>query len=224
MSKVPYYRRLLYQVMKKEKYELQKKTRSQNEYRIFTALRVGERRFTELLKFTGLSPAGLDKLLKNMQRGGKIIRKEVAGKISYRQDEGTTVKEMLYLGHTIEELMDNDAKYYIDYSDNIQSEVTEYSLSPYGILSHLFLDKEIGKDSNPFSKKDIFTLEMNVFEKIRSNVDDMKVILNRNIIDKKDKKLVLAFEIDYGILSKSIKSLSEKDHKKLLKTRLKELE
>ncbi len=209
--------------MKKEKYELQKKKRSQNEYRVLTALRVGGHTFTELLKFTGLSPAGLDKILKKMQEEGKIIKKEQEGKISYRQGEGTTIKEMLYLGYKIEELMDNDCKYYQDYSDNHQSVAVGYTLSPYGILSHLFLDKEIGKESNLFSKKAIFNLEMNLFDEIRKNVDDMKIILNRKLIDKKDKKIILAFEIDYGVLGKSIKSFSEKDHKILVKTRLKEL-
>src|SRR5437660_1515747 len=181
--------------MKKEKYEQQKDTAYKNEHRILTALSMGSMSFTGLKDAAGLTDAGLAKVLKRLQAKKSIYRKEEGKKVFYSVSEGITGKELLYLGDTIEKLRSEDAKYYIDFSDNMQSEVAGYGMSPYGILSHLFLDKEIGKQSNLFSKKDIFTLEMNLFDYIRRNVDDMKIILNRKLIDKKDKKIILAFEI-----------------------------
>ena len=210
--------------MKKEKYEQQRDTAHKNEYRILNALSMGSMTFTELQRTSGLTPAGLTKVLQRLQMREKIYRKEEGKKVIYSISRGMTVKELVYLGDTIERLRSEGAKYYIDFSDNMQSDLTKYSLAPYGILSHLFLDKEIGKEYNLFSKKDIFLLEMSLFEKIKSNVEEIQIILNRKLIDVKDKKIILAFEIDYAELSKAIKSFSEKDHKKLLKTRLRELE
>src|SRR5437899_1185619 len=106
---------MLYQVMKKERYEAQKKKRNQNEHRVQVALRVGGRSFTELQQFTGLSPAGLDMVLKRMVKNKDIIKKVDGKNTTYRISESLTGKEMLYLGYTVEDLMDNECKYYIDF-------------------------------------------------------------------------------------------------------------
>jgi hypothetical protein len=202
---------------KKEPYKTQKDTKERNEHRILTALSMGSLGFTEIQNTSGLSPAGLSSVLNRMITEKKIHKKGTGKKTSYSVSAGITAKEMLYLGHILADLRENDCKYYVDFSDNGQSEASGYG-SSWGITSHLFLDKEIGKKLNLFSKKDIFEYEKNLYENILSKIKKKEIKLDST----KKGKIVLAFEINYDTISKSIKAHKDIDHKKLVKARLQE--
>ena len=203
---------------KKEPYKTQKDTKERNEHKILTALSMGGMKFTEIQNLSGLSPAGLSSVLNRMINEKKLHKKGTGKKTSYHTSAGSTAKELWYLGHILADLRENDCKYYIDYSDNHQSEAIGYG-HPWGITSHLFLDKEIGKKLNLFSKEDIFQLERNLYESILSKIKKKEIKLDQT----KKGKIVLAFEINYDTLAKDIKSHKDTNHKKLVNARLKEL-
>jgi len=203
---------------KKEPYQTQKNTKERNEHKILTALSMGGMKFTEIQSSSGLSPAGLSSVLNRMINEKKIFKKGSGKKTSYSISSASTAKEIWYLGNVLADLRENDCKYYIDYSDNHQSEVFGYG-SFWGIASHLFLDKEIGKKLNLFSKKDIFQYERYLYESILSKIKKKEIKIDHS----KKGKVVLAFEIDYDKLANSIKSHKDSNHKKLVNARLKEL-
>lgn len=207
----------------RESYQDQQERKQKNEHRVLSALdQEGPLTFTQLQQKTGLSSVGLIKILARLVQNEKIFKPKDDRMAPYQiKKSGTSAKDLLYLGYTVDELKSNDAKYYIDYSDNIQSEHTKYDL-PFGILSHLFLHKDIGKLYNPFLKKDIFEFEANIFKKIKDNIKNKKI----NLIKLKDdtgKKIVIAFEFDYNKIIKKIDELSEKEVNDIEKTRLREL-
>ena len=208
---------------KKEKYEQQKETKRLNEYRILNFLNVGESSFGQLEESTGLTPAGLSKVLKRLVEQEKIIKKGEGKNTRYSLRHGSTAKEIEYLGYKIEEFRKTGGKNYIDFSDNHQSEAAGYG-PPFGILSHLFLDKDIGKQFNPILKKDVFEIEKILFEKIKDNLKNKRVEM---FIPKKDinkeRLVVLALEVKYSRLLEEIENFNEKKHTKLVQTRLKEL-
>jgi len=203
---------------KKEPYKTQKDTKERNEHKILTFLSMGGMKYTEIQNSSGLSPAGLSSVLNRMINEKKIYKKGTGNKTSYHSSSGSTAKELWYLGHVLADLRENDCKYYIDFSDNHLSEAFGYG-SSWGITSHLFLDKEIGKKLNLFSKKDIFQYERYFYESILTKIKKKEIKIDHN----KKGKVVLAFEIDYDKLAKSIKSHKDSIHKKLVNARLKEL-
>jgi len=158
---------------KKEPFKTQKDTKARNEHKILIALSMGAMSFTQIQNASGLTPAGLNSILKRMIKENKIYKKGIGKRTSYSISSGVTAKEMWYLGHILADMRENECKYYIDYSDDLQSELFDYGV-PWGITSHLFLDKGIGKPLNPFQKVDIFDAEKYIFEKILSNVKKKK--------------------------------------------------
>ena len=209
---------------KKEKYEQQKETRLLNEHRILRFLDVGRARFGELLESTGLTDAGLSKVLKRLEEQGKIVKEGKGKKTRYKLEHGSTAKEIQYLGYKIEDLRKDGGKYYVDFADNHLSEATGYG-PPFGILSHIFLDKEIGKKFNPILKKDVFELENILFEKIKSNIELERIpkFISKEKADHEENTIIIAFEIKYQNLLNEIKNYNEQNHKKLLQLRLKEI-
>ena len=184
---------------KREPYKTQKETKERNEHKIVTALSMGSLKFTEIKRVSGLSDAGLTSVLNRMINEKKISKRGIGKKTSYHSTSGSTAKELWYLGHILADLRENDCKYYIDYSDNHQSESFGYG-SSWGITSHLFFDKKIGKKLNLFSKKDMFQLERYLYESILSKINKKDV----KVDPTKKGKIVVGFEIDYENIAKSI--------------------
>lgn len=207
---------------KTEKYEQQRQTAHKNERRILNALSMGKMTFGQLKTVTGLTDAGLAKVLERMRIQEKIHRLGTGKKRVYSIGKGFTAKELWYLGDTIDELRLGGGKYTVDFSDNHQSEATGYG-SPFGILSHLFLDKDIGKTYNPFTKRDVFELEKAVFDHIKQNIGDNKFKINHKIKDEKNKKIVLAFDIEYDKLLKSLEEYKGNKEEKMVNARRREL-
>lgn len=206
---------------KKEKYEIQQETASKNERKILRILSMGRMKFSELRDASGLSDPGLVMVLERLLSADKIQKTGEGKKTLYMTERGSSVKEILYLGDEIERLRGDACKYYIDYSDNDQSEATGYG-PPFGIWSHLFLDKDIGKIYNPFSKRDIFEIEKAIFDKIKDNIGDNKFKINQKIKDK-DKKIVLGFEIYYDRLLKALEEYKGNKEEKMVNARRREL-
>lgn len=207
--------------MAKPKHEAQKEIAGKNERRILQILGIKRMKFTELRNASGLSDPGLLMVLKRLQKQGKIKRIEKGKEVHYVAQGQGNVKEILYLGDTIERLREDGCKYYLDFSDNIPSEATGYG-PPFGIWSHLFLDKDIGKIYNPFSKQDIFELEKVVFDCIKENIGDNPIRVNQKIKDK-DKKIILGFEIYYDRLLKALEEYKGNKEEKMVNARRREL-
>lgn len=208
--------------MKSEKRQNQKEIASKNERRVLNVLSMGELPFTELRRASGLSDPGLLMVLKRLLKQEKVFRKERGKKVFYSISKGVTAKELWYIGDTLENLRSDNGKYIIDYSDNHQSEATGYG-PPFGILSHLFLDKDIGKTYNPLSKRDVFELEKAVFDRIKENIGDNKFKINQKIKDQKYKKIVLAFDIDYDALLRALEEYKGNKEEKMVNARRREL-
>ncbi|MCJ8306182.1 MAG: hypothetical protein HRU07_03930 [Nitrosopumilus sp.] len=202
---------------KKEPYKTQKETKERNEHKILTALSMGSMKNSEIKRVSGLSDAGLSSVLTRMRKDGKIAKSGTGKNTSYHSKTAGTAKQIWYLGHVLSDLRENDCKYRIDYSDNHLSEAFGYG-SSWGIVSHLFLAKEI-KRLNLFSKKDIFQYERDIYESILSKINKKEISFDQT----KKGKIVLAFEIDYERLTESIVAHKDINHKKLVNARLKEL-
>lgn len=199
-----------------ESYWSQKRIKEQNRNKILRILSEKPRTFTELLQITKFSPAGLTKILEGLVKD-KIITKGKKRGEPYNTKNGFA-KQFLNLDNTISEIVYDNGKYYVDYEDHISSSLPPYS-PPWGIMSHLYLHKNIGKKLNPFSKLDVFDIEKYIFDKIRDNIKHYRVEVDKT----KEGKIVLAYEIDYKTLFKSIDENSEEQIKFYTEERTKEI-
>jgi len=175
-----------------------------------------------LLEQTGFSPMGLTNMLKELKEQNKIGKLDKTRTSPYvlGKGGGTTAHELFFLGHVISEIRNGGGKYYIDLSHHSNSELSDFGL-PWGIYSHLFVEKELRKKKlNPFGYLEMLDIERFMYEKILQKFEKDKFHLDEDTTGK----IVVAFEIDYEDLVKSIKSHSPKDHKKFLKEKIKELE
>ena len=207
---------------KPERFAAQKRIKEENRHKILRLLHDKPRTFKELLEQTGFSPMGLTKMLKELKEQSKIgkLTKDRTSPYVLGAGGATTAHEFLFLGNVISEVRDNGGKYYIDLSNHSNSELSNFGL-PWGIYSHLFVDKELReKKLNPFWYLEMLDIERFMYEKILQKVDKEKLYLDE---DTKGK-IIVGFEIDYENLIKSIKFHSPKDHKKYLKEKIKELE
>jgi DNA-binding transcriptional ArsR family regulator len=208
--------------VKQEKYSKQKTDASKNERKILNILSMGEMTFTNLKNHSGLSDPGLLMVLTRLLKNNKIYRKQRGKKVFYSISSSVTAKEIWYLGDVLDKLRAANTKYYIDFSDNHMSEATGYG-PPFGILSHLFLDKDIGKSYNPLSKRDVFELEKLVFDRIKENIADNPIKINQKIKSQSDKKIVIAFDIDYASLVKALEEYKGIKEEKMVNARRREL-
>lgn len=199
-----------------ESYWSQKRIKEQNRSRILRILSEKPRTFTELLEMTGFSPAGLTKMLDKLVKEKEIIKGKKRGE-PYTT-KSAFGKQLLNLDNTISEIVYEGGKYYVDYEDHISSALPPYA-PPWGILSHLYLDKNIGKKLNLFSKLDVFDIEKFIFDKIRENIKHHKIDIDKS----KHGKFVLAYEINYQELLESIEENSEEEIKSYVEQRTREI-
>jgi hypothetical protein len=201
--------------MSYDPYKAQKRIKAQNRNKIERILQDKPRTFSEIRKLTGFSPMGLTKMLEDLIKEKRIRGGGQKG-IPYRTS-GTHAKELLYVGNTISEIVDSGGKFYVDYTDSFNHLFGHEMF--FGIMSHLMIDKRVGKKYNPFSKEIVFRIENFLFEQILDGVKHQKIIPDKSTTGK----LVLAFEIEYEKLMKDIESYSQEDHKEFIKERLMEL-
>lgn len=165
------------------------------------------KRFTDLQKETGLSPAGLNEALKIMKEKKEIKLVLVEGKPRYMlTNKGKiSLENFLALSFYIDEIRTRGGIHHWDYS-TLQGTIVSSGLN-WGIESDLTLDNDV-KDLKLLQPKDVIEIEELVFKKINNNIKKRKL--------KKVQfgKMVLGFSIDYNELVKSIekKSLAYINH------------
>lgn len=181
--------------------------REKSRGRVIRFLQKEPKRFTELEKETGLSPAGLNEALKVMKEKKEIKLVLVEGKPRYKLTKNgkISLENFQTLSFDVDEIRARGGKHHRDYSTLYNTIVA--SGLPWGIESDLTLDNEV-KDLKLLQPKDVIEIEELVFKKINNNLKKKKL--------KKVQfgKMVLGFSIDYNELVKSIegKSLAYINH------------
>jgi len=178
-------------------YWRQKEIKSENQSRILELLNEEPRKFKDLLELTGLSPAGLTKILRELESENKIekITKERTSpyKIAGR---GIRLRDIFHFGNVYHQMKKNGCKYILDYS-GLWTTLQAFS---WGILSHLIIEKRVIEGLQLFSPEDQIDIEKYVFNKISKNAKQKDFRFNSS----KKGKMLLALEFDYPELIKSI--------------------
>lgn len=175
--------------------------RERSRYKVLNSLQKEPKRFTDLEKETGLSPAGLTTILKMLTDEKTIELSLIDGKSKYQLTKKGTISlgEFFNLAHDVDEIRSRNGKHYRDYSTLWGSTIS--CGLPWGIESDLTLDKELN-ELNLLSPKDVIAIEEFVFEKFLKNIK------KRKLTEERVGNIVLGFRIDYSNLVKSIKEKS----------------
>ena len=176
-----------------------KRLRSQS--KIINSLQKGDKRFTDLEKETGLSPAGLNGTLKVMKKENVVETILVKDKQKYRLTKKgeNLIEKYLYLSYDIDAIRTRYGAHYRDYS-TLYNSILASGFS-WGIESDLTIDNEI-KDLKLLTPKDVIEIEELVYKKIANNLKHKKVKKVQN------GKMILGFSVDYNDFQKSIKQKS----------------
>ena len=199
--------------MKKGGYLTQQRIREENRNKILSLLKNdGPQRFSDLEKSIGFSPAGLTKILNELLEKKKIIKIVKDNKLAYSIKKGVRLDEILFLGRILYEIKEKGGKIYTDYTHS--REDLSPDKVPWGIESHLTLDKKINeKNLNPFSKKDVAEMEQFLYKRVMHNVKKRKIKTDEH----QEGTIVLGFRIDYGELISGIKHPIVKQGGRLVK-------
>ncbi len=199
--------------MKKGGYVTQQRIREENRNKILSLLKNdGPQRFSGLEKSIGFSPAGLTKILNELLEKKKIIKIVKDNKLAYSIKKGVRLDEILFLGRILYEIKEKGGKIYTDYTHS--REDLSPDKVPWGIESHLTLDKKINeKNLNPFSKKDVAEMEQFLYKRVMHNVKKRKIKTDEH----QEGTIVLGFRIDYGELISGIKHPIVKQGGRLVK-------
>jgi len=175
--------------------------RERSRYKVLNSLQKEPKRFTDLEKETGLSPAGLTTILKMLMDEKTIELSLIDSKSKYQLTKKGTISlgEFFNLSHDVDEIRSRNGKHYRDYSTLWGSTIS--CGLPWGIESDLTLDKELN-ELNLLSPKDVIAIEEFVFEKFSKNIK------KRKLTEERVGNIVLGFRIDYSNLVKSIKEKS----------------
>ena len=201
-------------------YEAQKRQKDEHRNTILILLKERRMSFTELQKATRFSPMGLTKMLNDLKNADKIEKENPKKRKSpYKiKGSGLRIKEVFFPGPQIYDIRNRGGKYYVDLPNHMQSELFNF-VPAFGITSHFLLDRTIGKKYFPLWKKDFFEIEKFVYDKIFKKHLHGGLPINESI----KAKIFVILEIEYEILTKIIKSRSEKENEKLAMDKLKEL-
>ena len=198
--------------MKKGGYLTQQRIREENRNKILSLLYDNPQRFSDLEKSIGFSPAGLTKILNELLEKKKIIKIVKDNKLAYSIKKGVRLDEILFLGRILYEIKEKGGKIYTDYTHS--REDLSPDKVPWGIESHLTLDKKINeKNLNPFSKKDVAEMEQFLYKRVMHNVKKRKIKTDEH----QEGTIVLGFRIDYGELISGIKHPIVKQGGRLVK-------
>ena len=192
---------------------------SRKEYNRFKVLKIlnkhGPQRFKDLERLAGKSPRGLNMMLKDLLSQKRIAKIIHEGHQAYELTKTGTKKfeilEYVYRGRT--EMLEDGGQYHNDYSKESLSVISTYY--PWGIEDDLILDKTM-IDANPISKDTAIAVNEFLFEKIRDDVKDKKIKLDKT----KQGSVILEISIDYPALIKSIEENSLEKYRKVTKEEL----
>jgi hypothetical protein len=174
----------------KSKYQSQQIVKEDNERKVLGLLREGPLGFNKLLSGTGLSKRGLSEILDRLGSGNKIEKTIHDNAAAYAITDFGTIYFQKRLWQVFGTMMDM----------KVENPLYLHSRLFFGISMDMIMNDETNE--NPLLKcipdsKDIalYFLE-NIFRAFKKN----KVKLD----SRKDGKLVLAFEFDFGQLSEEI--------------------
>ena len=205
-------------------YETQKRQKNEHQNTILALLHEQQKTFSQLEKSTGFSPSGLTKMLKELEKDGKIEKSDSKNKKSpYKiKNSGLKAKDFLYPGKDIAELRD-DGKYYVDIPDYHMSDAFEYSPG-FGITTHMLMDRKIAKKYKPFWRKEIVDIEKFVFDTLKQRHENEWIIDEKLLEDKKiNKKFFLVMEFDYNEIMKIIEKRSDRKNTELVKEHINQM-
>jgi len=179
-------------------YWRQKEIKSENQSRILELLNEEPRKFKDLLELTGLSAAGLTKILQELEKKENKIKKMTKERTSpYKiAGRGTRLRDIFHFGNVYHQMKKNGCKYILDYS-GLWTTLQAFS---WGILSHLIIEKRVIEGLQLFSPEDQIDIEKYVFNKISKNAKQKEIKYDSS----KKGKILLALEFDYPELIKSI--------------------
>ncbi len=184
---------------KKGTYVAQQRIKEENSAKILSLLKDGPQRFTFLQNESSLSPAGLTKILDRLMEKRKIKKILKDNKMAYELSSSVKLEELISLGSIINKIKDKGGHSYLDYS--ISRNLPPDKV-PYGIESHLVIDKNLDNAKlNPFTKKDVYEIEEFIYKKIANKIRSKKLRSD----ESKEGTIVLGFRIDYNELIYSIK-------------------
>ena len=201
-------------------YETQNRQKQEHRNAILALLNERRMSFTQLLKSTGFSPMGLTNMLNDLKKESKIEKEDPKNKKSPYKIKGAGIraKELFFPGPKIYDVRDTGGKYFFDLPDYSASEIFDYAPA-FGIMSHLLLDKKIGKKYRPLWRKEIFEIEKFVYDKIFTKHHDEGLTIDESL----KAQVFLILEIDYDELAKIIKTRTKQENDKLAKDKLLEL-
>ncbi|MGY5147476.1 MAG: winged helix-turn-helix domain-containing protein [Candidatus Nitrosopumilus sp. bin_7KS] len=168
-----------------DSYHAQKSTRDKNKAVILDALKDSPQRFTELLKISGLSPAGITKLLLDMVKED-LIHKESDKRYSVT-NTGKKILQSADISYITNRIRNEGGTYHPRYS-GVKEVLKNFRLND-AIYPFLYVDKNL--DSEILSTSYVEKIQEMILEKIKKSIEKEK---------KKDKfsgQMVLGFVIDY---------------------------
>jgi predicted transcriptional regulator len=171
--------------------------REKSRNKILFALKEGSKRFVDLKRETGLSPRGLNDIRKILLEEGLIQQDNSKAYELTEKGKESSVNASQFNAKTEIKI---DLNYSIwDYS-TMNGGLSALSL-PWGISSELIRDKKINH-SEILSQKDVGEIEELMFKKMVMNK------VNEKYFDKRNKKMVISFELDLEKVSESIEKQS----------------
>ena len=182
----------------------QKMKKKKNQDKIIELINLGEKSYKQLesqLKFSGTT---LSKHLNELSKRREIKKVVLNGEVEYKlSDKGIiSPNDILHLSTYVKKIKKRGGEAFYDYSQ-LQGEILSSSL-PWGITSHLIIDKDL-KKLKLLTRDDVRDIEKIIFEKIVSNIKNDKI--KRNV---KNGDLEIGFNVDYTDLVKSINADSLK--------------
>jgi len=179
--------------------------KKENQGKILELIKVKGKTNKQLAEELPYTPPTLAKHLNELLERREIQQELLNGEIVYILGDKGIIHpdDISNLSNYLEEIKKRDGEAHYDYSrlwmETISSEL------PWGIISHLILDKDL-KKLNLFSRKDMREIEELIFKKIESNLKN-----NETKQKVKQGELVIGFNVNFSEILKSLEEDSEED-------------
>ena len=171
--------------------------REKSRNKILFALKEGSKRFVDLKRETGLSPRGLNDIRKILLEENLI--QQTNSKAYELTEKGKEKSNIVSQFDAKTEIKIDLSETNWDYS-RMNGSLTALHL-PWGISSELIKDKKINH-YEILSSEDVGDIEELIFNKLVKNK------VNEKYFNKKNKKMVISFELDLEQVSDSIEKQS----------------
>ncbi len=182
--------------------EYQEKVRQGNRMLVLSYFEEGlPVRFKDLNDVIGLSPMGLSKVLKDLEKKRLLKHYLHGSRPAYKiTKKGISVKlDTITLELINDRIKKDGGKYFHDYSK--LRPTFESKGMPLGIKDDVVIDKDLEKELAPILREVIKNFQEDIFDKFLDE-SKMKDIHLEKLIDK---KIIIGFSIDFNSLLKLIK-------------------